>query len=92
MTTASEVAATFIIGFLLICGLGLGWLASRAELEAERIETEKLRKRNSELEQSVQRLSEQMDQGIAPGLDTLELIQDTPHTSTNGSVSVSQSA
>jgi hypothetical protein len=92
MTIASEVAATFVIGFLLICGLGVAWLASQARLEAEREETEKLRKRNSELEQSVQRLPGQMDQSIAPGLDVLELIQDTPHTSTNGYVSVGQSA
>ena len=92
MSTAQEITLTFIIGFLLICGLVLAWLASKAELDVEREETEKLRKRNSELEQSVQSLAGQIDPSIAPGLEVLELIQDTPHTSTNGHISVGQSA
>jgi hypothetical protein len=87
-----EITLSIVVGFLIICGLWIALLASRAQLEAQREQTKKLTKRNSELQQSVQRLSRQMDQSIEPLFTAKESIPSTLHTSTDGHVCANQFA
>jgi hypothetical protein len=52
-----EITLSIVVGFLIMCGLWIALLASRAQLEVQREETEKLTTLTSELERQVKDLS-----------------------------------
>jgi hypothetical protein len=92
MTTAPAIGLTFVIGYLMICGLWIALLASKAQLDAQREETEKLTKRSNDLRHDVEYLSVQLDQSIDHLFDPKALIPSASYPSTNGYVSIDQSA